>query len=996
MMNTTDELCAALGIPFSDEQLAAITAPLEPGVIIAGAGTGKTTVMAARVVWLVGTGQVRPDQVLGLTFTRKAAAELGDRVASALETAGLQGNGPEETFPTTGTYDSFASRIVAEHGLRAGIDSTAMLIAGATSARLMQHVVAGASGPYPLLSQYGMPALIERALQLDASMGSNLVSPKAVRQFSVEARGGFLSAPGHAKNHAEQYKSMLGSAEKCLERIELVDVVEQYRAYKKELSLTEFSDQLETAVHVVRSSAAVGELMREQYAVVLLDEYQDTSSAQVALLATLFAGHPVTAVGDPYQAIYGWRGAASSNMAEFQQAFGAKHSYVLSVNRRSQTDILEVGNALASTIPGEKGVQLRAPDGTAAGTVETFRYDTVEEELAAIAEQILALEGSCEWSDIAVLSRGRNLLAAMHHQLRARGIPTEIVGLGGLLWLPEIVPVVALLRLLVDPLDNPSLAALLSGPRWGVSLEDLQLLGHHASNLAADEDVCLLEAVEHPPKSLSAAGKRSLASFVETFSQLRKHASEPVADVLPRVIRALGIEEELRARGLSTDQLDAFIAACNDRPIIAGDASLAGLVAFLDAEASQGEGLEQSAISEANSVKLATVHAAKGLEWEHVFVPAVAKDVFPSKNLSGHWPGRAEVLPSPLRGDAHAIPQLAEYSDAALKDYAAQLKDEHGYSEDRLAYVAATRARSRLVMTCHRWSPQAKRERIPSHYFLATEQIAKRAGAAQDHTTGREHPSYGKVISLPWPATEDEEDRFRQTQAAALVTAAAEHVDDEEWVLESGLLAPEDQRQLEMWDTAAAHVLARRQRDELRMPEGLSATQLLQMRDDPQKLAEQLLRRMPRKPSATASIGTAFHEWVQRRFEMPSGFDEFERQPPALQSLIDAFERGQFASLSPLACEVPFSMVVGGFQIRGRMDAVYRWQGEFDELVVDWKTFDAPADELQLAVYRRAWAEARGLPLERVGAAFYHVRSDRLVFATASPDLVDTAVRLER
>ncbi|MDN5572130.1 MAG: UvrD-helicase domain-containing protein, partial [Propionibacteriaceae bacterium] len=132
------EVSDALGIPFSEQQLAAIAAPLEPGVIIAGAGSGKTTVMAARVVWLVGSGQVRPEEVLGLTFTRKAAAELSGRVRAALARAGVV---DAEGLDDAGeqlimTYDAFAARLVADHGLRIGVEGEARLITGAARFRL--------------------------------------------------------------------------------------------------------------------------------------------------------------------------------------------------------------------------------------------------------------------------------------------------------------------------------------------------------------------------------------------------------------------------------------------------------------------------------------------------------------------------------------------------------------------------------------------------------------------------------------------------------------------------------------------------------------------------------------------------------------------------------------------------------------------------------------------------------------------------------------------
>ena len=149
-LRSTGDLIDALGIEFSDQQLAAITAPLEPGVIIAGAGSGKTTVMAARVVWLVGSGAVRPEEVLGLTFTRKAAAELSARVRSALLRAGVVADrGVDESGEQlVMTYDAFASRLVSEHGLRLGFESDPTLISGATRFRLASQVVKAAAGPF--------------------------------------------------------------------------------------------------------------------------------------------------------------------------------------------------------------------------------------------------------------------------------------------------------------------------------------------------------------------------------------------------------------------------------------------------------------------------------------------------------------------------------------------------------------------------------------------------------------------------------------------------------------------------------------------------------------------------------------------------------------------------------------------------------------------------------------------------------------------------------
>ena len=291
-------------------------------MIIAGAGSGKTTVMAARVVWLVGTGAVRPEEVLGLTFTRKAAAELSERVRNALLRAGV--------VPSTGadesgeqlimTYDSFAGRLVAEHGLRIGFEADPTLITGATRYRLASRVVTSAAGPFEFISRLRPATVTERVLRLDADLQQHLVDVDTLDGHARDLLLGYASAP--LNNRGQPYADVKRATVVVQERLELASLVRAYQALKARLGLVEFADQMAIAARLATEVPQVSELLRSAFRVVLLDEYQDTSAAQAAMLRGLFSGrtpedglgHPVTAVGDPFQAIYGWRGAAASNI----------------------------------------------------------------------------------------------------------------------------------------------------------------------------------------------------------------------------------------------------------------------------------------------------------------------------------------------------------------------------------------------------------------------------------------------------------------------------------------------------------------------------------------------------------------------------------------------------------------------------------------------------------------------------------------------------------
>ena len=326
------ELAALMGghAP-SDEQWAAITAPLRPTVVVAGAGSGKTTLMAQRVVWLVATGKVRPEEVLGLTFTTKAAAELRHRVTAALGAAGLLdrsvvAEGEDVLEPTVATYHAYAAALLTDHGLRIGHEPDTRVVSDASRYQLGARVIERFTGHIELLTDHPATA-IQNLLALDGAMSEHLVDEDDVRRTDEEARRGFerALAEEQAGKARKTYLEPCAKAINAIDRrAELLQLVHGYRALKADLGLMDFGDQIALAARLVEDQPEVGELERSRFKVVLLDEYQDTSVAQATMLARLFgSGHPVMAVGDPNQAIYGWRGASVSNILNFADTFPA-------------------------------------------------------------------------------------------------------------------------------------------------------------------------------------------------------------------------------------------------------------------------------------------------------------------------------------------------------------------------------------------------------------------------------------------------------------------------------------------------------------------------------------------------------------------------------------------------------------------------------------------------------------------------------------------------
>lgn len=1044
------ELADLLGLDFSEQQLAAITAPLEPGVVIAGAGSGKTTVMAARVVWLVGTGQVRPEEVLGLTFTRKAAAELSSRVREALRRAGaVDVEGVDEAGEQVVlTYDAFAARLVNDHGLRLGVEPDARMITGAARFRLASRVVSAAPGPFAYLSRLKPDSVTDQVLRLDADLASHLADPAEVREESAAFVAEAASAPTY---RGRMYASLRDAAARASERIELTGLVESFQDLKRRMGSVEFADQMAIAARLAREVPVVSEALRAQFKVVLLDEYQDTSSAQAQLLQALFSGadvasgrgHAVTAVGDPCQAIYGWRGAAASNIIAFATSFpradgSAAQAYPLTVNRRSGQTILDAANAMAAPLRTDPDLQwdglnvdLVAPPGTPRGDIVAGSFDTVEGEVAWIADRIVASRETGvvrRWSDIAVLARRNSSIRGVYAELMARGVPVEIVGLDGLLQVPEVADVVAILRVLADVTANPDLVRVLTGPRWAIGPADLGILGRRAAELAGlhrpdggdfVERVAATLAEGEPSAVVSLAealddlgegaytdeGLRRLRACAAEFRSLRRHLGEPVTDLVRRIVTTLGLEVELvlAAPGPDADaatrQLGAFVAAVSGYVDVDGDGSLAGLVAYLDAEADHGVGLEQAVVSESDSVKLMTIHRAKGLEWELVFLPALAEGVFPGGRLTDNWLRNAGVLPAALRGDAESVPQLDEVTDSAAKAYEAALRDELRRGDDRLAYVAVTRARQHLVATTHTWAHGLLRPRSPSDYLVTLASFGELLVAEQPSP---ENPLVGADAALAWPARLDAEALRRRRAAADEVDRLRrEHAAGAAWP-DDQVATLDDAAVIADWDSAADVLVAearelRRGRRGRLWPPYLSATALGALASDAEDYLTGVARPMPRRPASARRAGEDFHAWVERRFAtepmLPPEDDADEMLEPdedarPVASLVERFLAGRFASRTPHAVEVPFALILAGQVVRGRIDAVYtepdgRW------LIVDWKTGSGRrADPMQLAVYRVAWAELHDLPLSAVDAAFYDVSSDALI---RPPRLFDRA-----
>ncbi|MFF4390040.1 UvrD-helicase domain-containing protein [Streptomyces sp. NPDC001552] len=760
-----EQLKELLGIPFTPEQIACVTAPPAPQVVVAGAGSGKTTVMAARVVWLVGTGAVAPEQVLGLTFTNKAAGELSERVRNALARAGITDPDPSPADtdtaggePRISTYHAFAGQLLKDHGLRIGLEPSSRLLADATRFQLAAKVLREAPGPYPSLTK-SVPDLVGDLLALDGELSEHLVEPEQLRLHDTA----LLDVLAGTKLTNEDLRKV---PEAVRGRLELLELVVRYRAAKRSRDLFDFSDQIALSAQLATTRPEVGALLREEFRVVLLDEYQDTSVAQRLLLSGLFgagSGHAVTAVGDPCQAIYGWRGASVANLDDFPEHFphadGTPATRLsLSENRRSGGRLLDLANGLAAPLRAmHEGVEaLRpAPGAEAAGQVRCALLETHAQELDWLADSVAHLvRTGTEPREIAVLCRSAGDFAQIQAVLVDRDVPVEVVGLSGLLHLPEVADLVAVCEVLQDPGANASLVRLLIGPRWRIGARDLALLGRRARLLVSrapagsDPDERLAAAVEgvdpaeivsladaletfldgagQAPDDLpfSAEARIRFAHLAQELRDLRRSLADPLMDVLHRVLTATGLEVELSASphalaARRRETLSNFMDVAVGFAALDGEATLLAFLAFLRTAAQYEKGLDHALPGGENTVKVLTAHKSKGLEWDVVVVPDLCAGAFPKEKPPEAWTSYAKVLPYALRGDAPTLPGDPAWTSAGLKAFKAALKDHKSVEELRLGYVTFTRPRSLLLASGHWWGPSQKKRRGPSPFLEA-------------------------------------------------------------------------------------------------------------------------------------------------------------------------------------------------------------------------------------------------------------------------------------
>ncbi len=958
-MITARDLAEQLALPApTAEQAAVIESPLIPGLVVAGAGSGKTETMASRVVYLVATGQVRPEQILGLTFTRKAAAALGQRIRRRLRVLAQSGVCTPDVAeglsgdPEVATYHSFGGRLIGDFGPLAGIEPGVTVLTPTGAWQLARRVVSRWDGD--LRTDLGPDQVTERLLAISGALADHLTDARALASALDELLLLLRSAPPGPRQRGPVHSGLADHLKRLQDRQWILPLTQAFADAKRERGVVDFSDQMQIAADLVQRHPRVGATLRERYRVVLLDEYQDTGHAQRMLLRTAFGagapdtkpGHPVMAVGDPVQSIYSWRGASAANLPRFVTDFPLANgrpapTRSLLTSFRNPAAVLALANEVSGAIRSGSDArievgELRAADGATAGEVRFGLFGTVADEDAWLARTIAAHWSG--WMDgpasapptTAVLVRRRSDMAATAEALRAARLPVEVVGLGGLLDEPEIVDLVATLRVLVDPTAGPAAIRLLTGARWRLGAADLEALAQRARALVrtaqspaiggrrsgseavqeavgqalTGEDIdawTLIDAVADlgSPAQYSAEGYDRLTRFAAHLRRLRRRMGQPLPDLIADLERATGLDVEARLSQAGRVHLDAFADVVAD--VAATGAGPAELLDYLDTAAEREDGLTPGEVAaSAGRVQVLTVHAAKGLEWEVVAIPHLTDGVFPITRGS-MWLGDAAQLPPALRGDRDELPELSLPPDGnqkeladALAAHAADFAELRLLEERRLLYVALTRAERVLLLSGHHWGATTTKPAGPSGFLLECAALSKGSVEpdewAASPAAGAANPLTAQPRTAQWPVDPLGPRRAAVRAGADRVLAAMTRIAAQPEApvrgdAAGGSESPHlndavdgedasdavDEADPFGWAADVTTLLAERAATdrgspEVELPGTLSVSALVELADDPQALARRLRRPVPVEPAPAMRRGTAFHQWLERFF----------------------------------------------------------------------------------------------------------------------------------
>lgn len=708
------------GLKLNKEQIDAIKFGDGPLLIIAGAGTGKTTVITERIKYLILGKKAKPSEILALTFTEKAAREMEERVDVSMPYGYTQ--------MWVMTFHSFCDRILRREALHIGLDPKYKLMTEAETIQLIRNNLFKLDLNY--FRPLGNPTkFIDGMIQHFSRLQDEDVSPNDYSLWVKKQK---------AKTADEKTEIQKWT--------ELSNVYKQYDEIKVKDGLMDFGDLIVKTLKLFRDRSNVLKEYQKQFKYVLVDEFQDTNYAQSELVKLLVGkSGNVTVVGDDDQSIYKFRGAAVSNIVQFRKSYPKTKIVVLTKNYRSTQEILDRSyDLIRFNNPDrleivekvdKKLISQVAKDG---GEIGFIHSDRVENEGDAIAKEIKKLESEkhFKWKDFAVLVRANSHSDAIMRALSRHGIPYQFLGPGRLFKQPEIVDLIAYLKVLYNYEDSVSFYRVLSIDYFDIPGRDLATLGNYArkynkSLFESAENIDQLFVTDKTKETIN-----KLLGIIKKHQDLVKKESAgqllylflEETGLLPKLLSPDSPDAEKKARNISK-----FFDKLKTYEVDHEDASVFQVVDWLDLSMELGESplAADSDWTEINAVNILTVHSAKGLEFPVVFLVNLVAQRFPTIE-------RREQIPIP---------------EALIKEVL-PVGDYHLEEERRLFYVGMTRAKDLLYFTAADYYGEGKREKRLSPFIF--EALGDKSIGAEQLETNNQQLSF-----LDYAAPEKTETKYQ-------------------------------------------------------------------------------------------------------------------------------------------------------------------------------------------------------------------------------------------
>ncbi|MBT3412886.1 MAG: UvrD-helicase domain-containing protein [Candidatus Jacksonbacteria bacterium] len=665
----------------NEAQAQAVQAKDGPVLIVAGAGTGKTTVITRRIAWLLEEKNIPGSNILSLTFTDKAAGEMEERVSE------LIGSGYYDL--EISTFHSFCEKIVSRFGLEIGVPTDALILDDTAQWLLLREHL----DELPLLyykPKGNQTKFLRDILSHISRAKDEAVSPEEYIEYAEKLR-------------LQKDKAEAGDSDEYDRISEIANVYHVYQQLLLDKGALDFGDLILYALQILQTRKRVRELYQKTFDYILVDEFQDTNWAQYELVK-LLAGEKknIMVVGDDDQAIYKFRGASVSNIKDFKKDFPESTDIVITQNYRSSQNILDVSYTLIQeNNPDRLEVELTNDDGSAIskkliahstepGVKEHFHGKTIHDEVNFVCETLLKRkELGVEWKDMAILVRANDSAEPFLLGLSRLNIPYQYWATKGLYKKPVVLDILAYVRLLGNYHESQGLYRLLTTPMFGLHYEDISKLQRfqkqkaktlyealkesqmiqYLSDEAREKIQKLMHLIE---KHTSLTATKSAGEIIDAFMQdsgymklLSDAAQGPVSEDQQRAVDALSSVNAFYQR------IETFEKAHDDRHIKHFIDEIT-----LEQESGNSGKIESATEVEDDAVNIMTIHGSKGLEFDTVFVVSMVEQRFPTAN-------RGERIPLPDELIHETLPT----------------GDEHIQEERRLCYVAFTRAKKALYVT---------------------------------------------------------------------------------------------------------------------------------------------------------------------------------------------------------------------------------------------------------------------------------------------------------